>query len=307
MFNEAQNFAIVQTELDTVFFQEFQYDAASPDIATAQTASLFKPVQTEHAAYIEETFKGSGLFSAISESAAVPASTPRVANKLTTIVKAFAQKIEISKDLFDDNMHSVWERTVRDLAMKARISQDDNAFALFRGAFTTTLTADGNALISTHTLIGGGTQSNLVSGALSATTLNTALVALREQKDQAGVIMGNQPAILLVPTALWKKAVEVTDSALISDSANNNVNVYRSAMGMIVLTSPYLGAAAGGSDTAWFLLSRNHCVSRLIRQGIQTFLRDWGYSDNRSYVYQANFREAVFVSDYVGIVGSLGT
>lgn len=307
MFNEAQNFAIVQTELDTVFFQEFQYDAASPDIATAQTASLFKPVQTEHAAYIEETFKGSGLFSAISESSAVPASTPRVANKLTTIVKAFAQKIEISKDLFDDNMHSVWERTVRDLAMKARISQDDNAFALFRGAFTTTLTADGNALISTHTLIGGGTQSNLVSGALSATTLNTALVALREQKDQAGVIMGNQPAILLVPTALWKKAVEVTDSALIADSANNNINVYRSAMGMIVLTSPYLGAAAGGSDTAWFLLSRNHCVSRLIRQGIQTFLRDWGYSDNRSYVYQANFREAVFAADYVGIVGSLGT
>lgn len=307
MFNEAQNFAIVQTELDTVFFQEFEYDAASPDIATAQTASLFKPVQTEHAAYIEETFKGSGLFSVISESAAVPASTPRVANKLTTLVKDFAQKIEISKDLFDDNMHSVWARTVRDFAMKARISQDDNAFALWRGAFTTTLTADGSALISTHTLIGGGTQSNLVSGALSPTTLNTALIALREQKDQAGVIMGNQPAILLVPTALWKKAVEVTDSALIADSANNNINVYRSAMGMIVLTSPYLGAASGGSDTAWFLLSRNHCVSRLIRQGIQTFLRDWGYSDNRSYVYQANFRESVFVADYVGVVGALGT
>jgi hypothetical protein len=68
-----------------------------------------------------------------------------------------------------------------------------------------------------------------------------------------------------------------------------------------------LSAAAGGSDTAWFLMSRNHSVTRLIRQGIQTALRDWTYSNNRSYLYQANFREAVYVPDYVGIYGSTGT
>lgn len=204
-------------------------------------------------------------------------------------------------------MHGVWAADVQDFAMVARVSQDANAFGVFRGAFTTTLTADGVALISaSHALIGGGTVSNLISGALSDTTLNTAIIALRDQVNQAGVILGNSPSILLVPSALFKKAVVLTESALISGSANNDLNVYRSAYGITVMTSPYLGASAGGSDTAWFLLSRNHSVRRLIRQGIQTALRDWSMSNNRTYFYQANFREAAFAYDYAGIVGSTG-
>lgn len=91
----------MQTELDAVFYQEFQYDSGFPSIATARTAELFKPLQTEHRAYIEEVFKGSGLFPSIGETQVVPQSTPHVANKLTTVVKDFAQGIELSKDLFD--------------------------------------------------------------------------------------------------------------------------------------------------------------------------------------------------------------
>lgn len=307
MFTEAQNFAIVQTELDSVFYQNFQYDATYPGIATARTAELFKPLQTTHAAYIEEVYKGNPLYISIGETQTVPLSTPKVANKLTTYVKDFALSVELSKNLFDDNMHGVWAKTVADMARKALISQDDNAFNLFRLAFTTALTADGDAICSSHTLIGGGTQSNLITGALTDTTLNTAIISLREQKDQAGVIMGSVPSILLVPSALFKKAVQLTESALISENANNAINVYRSAYGITVYSTPYLGAAAGGSDTAWFLMANNHSVTRLIRQGIQTALRDWTYSNNRTYLYQANFREEVYCPDYVGIVGSLGT
>lgn len=105
MFTEAQNFAVVQTELDSVFYQNFDYDATFPSIATANTAAVFKPMNTTHAAYIEEIFKGSGLFPVIGETSNVPQSTPHVANKLTTYIKDFAQGIEISKNLFDDNMH----------------------------------------------------------------------------------------------------------------------------------------------------------------------------------------------------------
>jgi hypothetical protein len=307
MFTEAQNFAIVQTELDSVFYQNFDYDTTFPSIATANTAAIFKPLNTTHAAYIEEIFKGSGLFPVIGETTTVPVSTPKVANKLTTYVKDFAQGIEISKNLFDDNMHGVWSKAVADFAMVARVSQDENAFALFRLAFTTSLTADGAALISAaHTLLDGETLSNLITGALSPQTLYDGIVALRQQKNQAGVILGNVPTVLLVPSPLYKHAIEITDSALIADVANNNINVYRSAFGITVYTSPYLDAVAGGSDTAWFLLAKNHGVTRLIRQGIQTALRDWSVSNNRTYFYQANFREAVYCPDYVGIVGSTG-
>lgn len=168
------------------------------------------------------------------------------------------------------------------------------------------MTADGVALVGVHILIGGGTQTNVVTGVLSPTTLNNAIIALRQQKNQAGVIMGNSPAYLVVPTPLYKHALEITESALIADVANNNLNVFRSAYGITVYTSPYMDATAGGSDTAWFLLSRNHAITRLIRQGIQTTLRDWSISNNRTYFYQANFREEVYAVDYVGVVGSTG-
>jgi len=204
-------------------------------------------------------------------------------------------------------MHGVWSKSVSDMAMKARITQDDNAMKLFRNAFTTALTADGSAICASHTLIGGGTVVNNTTAALTPTSLNTGIVALAEQKDQAGVILGNQPSYLVVPPALFKKALEVTDSALLADTANNNINVYRSAYGITVYTSPYLGASAGGSDTAWFLLARNHAITRLVRQGIQTSLRGWEMSNNRTYFYQANFREEVYCPDYAGIYGSTGT
>lgn len=307
MFTEAQNFAIVQTELDTVFFQAFQYDDSRPGIATANTGAIFKPVDTTHAAYIGEVNKGPGLFSIIGEVQTVPLSTPKVTNKYTVLIKDFAEGIEVSKDLFDDNMHGVWAEEVRQLALMARVTQDQNAFKIFRDGFTTMLTADGVAFFSaSHVLIGGGTTSNLISGALSTTTLNNGIVALREQVNQAGVILGGVPTILLVPPKLFKLAIEITESALISDTGNNAINVYRSAFGITVYSSPWLGAAGGGSDTAWFLMTPYHSVTRYLRQGIETALRPWQYSNNRNYFYQANFREEVYVPDYSGSVGSTG-
>ncbi len=301
-------FDIVRTALDTVFFQEFSYDSQEPGIATANSGELFKVVQTDHQAYIGEVNKPVGLFDIIGEVQQVPTDTPRVANKYTIPVLDFAKRIVISKDLFDDNMHNVWADNVKDMALKARLSQDNHAFELFRNAFTTTLTADAVALISaSHTTISGATVSNIVASApLNSANLNSAIVKLREQKDQTGTVIGGIPSILLVPSALFKTAIELTDSALIADSANNAINVYRSAYGFKVYSSPFLGAAAGGSDTAWFLLSRNHSVSRLIRQGVETALTPWQYSNDRTYPYQANFREEVFVPDYAGIVGATG-
>jgi len=205
-----------------------------------------------------------------------------------------------------DNMHGMYSKVIEDMAVKARVTMTANAFAVFRGAFTTTLTADGAAWIGSHTLLNGQTYSNLVTGALSVSTFNDALVKLAQQPDQAGVILGNQARYLVVPQALFTHATQITESALVADSANNNLNVYRSAFGITIYTSPYLGASAGGSDTAWFLLSENHCVTRVIRQGIQTYLRDWGMSNNRTYNYQANFREVVYVPDYIGSCASTG-
>jgi hypothetical protein len=306
MFTGNQNLALVRTELDNVFFQTWNRPQGV-SWASADTADLFKPINWNLSEYIFEIYKGSELADAIGETEIVPLTTAKIDYKKVVKVLDFAKGEEISKNLFDDGKFQVWTKTVEDMAMKARITQDDNAFKIFRGAFTTTLTADGVSLINaSHPLIGGGTQSNLVTGALSPSTLNDAMVSLMQQKDQAGVVIGSSPSILLVPIALFKTALQITESQLESDSANNNINVYRSQMGVKVYTSPRIGSAAGGSDTAWFLMSQNHTIYRVIRQGIQTGLRDWKESNNRTYFYQYNFREEVFAGDHIGIVGALG-
>lgn len=202
-------------------------------------------------------------------------------------------------------MHGVWAKDVADFATVARITQDYNAFKLFRTATTTTLTADGVAWGSaSHPLIGGGTTSNLITsnGLSSPDNLKKAITVLRQQVNQAGVPMGNAPALLVVPSALFYKAIEYTESALLPDGSNNNINVFRGTYGITVYTSIFMDATNGGSDTTWFLLAKNHGISRVIRQGIQTALVSWEYSNNRTYKYQANFREEVFVADYSGSI-----
>ncbi len=314
MFNEAQNLAIVRTELDSVFFQEFNYEDSNPVMTNCRNAMIFRQETTDKAFDIEEVLRGVNLYSVITESQTVPQSIPRVANKITTQVKDFAMGVDLSKDMFDDNMHGVWARIVQDMALKARVSADQNAFKIFRGGFTTTLTADGNALFSNHALLNGSFYSNNlfdITGAstvLSSTSLNAAITALAQQPDQTGVVLGQQPQVLLVPPALIKLALELSDSALAGDTSTNAINVFRSAYGYRVYSTPYIGAGVtGGSDTAWFLLARNTGIKRIVRQGIETFLRPWGYSNNRTYSYQANFREEVVAIDYIGTIGAKGS
>lgn len=145
MLTSAQNLAIVRTELDGVFYQEFNYTNATPSQMSALTAAIFKPLAISNRAYIEEVNKGSELYKDTGETEVVGSTTPKAANKMTTYVKDFTQSIELSKDLFDDNMHGFWSKNVADMAMKARITQDDNAMKIFRNGFTTTLTADSSA------------------------------------------------------------------------------------------------------------------------------------------------------------------
>lgn len=318
MFTETQNFSLVQTQLDEVFRQNYEA-TLPPSYATAMTAEIFKVTDTTHAAYIGTIHKGPGLFSKIGEVQAVPSYTAKVANQWTVTIADFAEGIEVSKDLFDDDMHGEWQSQVAEFAIMARRTQDFNAFGLFRGAFTTTLTADGQSFIGAHTLIGGGTTNNQIksadvgaaTSALTTSAYNIATKRLAEVKSQSGIPLQCVSDVLLVPPALYVTARQIAASSLVPENGNNAINVFTVDYAVKVYQSVYLGTASPdglGSDTAWYVMdSKRHAVRRFVRQGIVTNLRDWGMSNNRTYYYQANFREQVFVPDYIGVVGALGT
>lgn len=316
MFTSAQQLAIVRTEIDTVFFEKFTTNDLPSGFVDC-TFPIFNQITTDKGFQISMVNRGVDYFAATDETQSIKTATPRVSNKVTTQVVTFTQSIIVSKQLFDDNMHNVWANDVADLARKARLSMNRAAFGIFRGAFSSTLTADGVSLINaSHPLIGGGTTSNLITTAdivgsptttaLTSNALEAAITRLVEQVDQSGTIVGNAPRYLVVPPRLFRTAVQLTNSVLEGDTSSNAINVYRSEMGIIVVSSNFLGSAAGGSNTAWFLMASEHSVNRIVRQGLQTHLRDWGESDNLSYRYQANYREAYEALTHAGIVGATG-
>lgn len=298
---------VVKTALDDVFYQQFDI-TAHPGYVDQSSNLVFIQDGTDRAAEIQEIFKGVGTWEEREEEEDVSIDTPRFDNKITFNVKNYDKAVKLPKIWFDDQMHGAYENVVKDFARKARVTQKKNAFKIYRDAFTSTTTADGAYLVSdTHTTISGDTVDNKMTTTLSPSALKTAIQRMVEQKDQAGVVMGNMPNTLLVPPALFDYAQEVTKSELKADTTDNNMNPYSAIYNLYVATSEWLGSAAGGSDTAWFLLSDNHSIRRWVREGVWTDLINYVYTSNNVYTYKGGFREMVGAPDYVGLVGSDGT
>jgi len=304
MFSVSNNLNpdVVKTALDKVFYQSFN-GRSNPGWISAEDGMVFRQEKMDNAAVIQEVFRGTGLWKTRAEEEDVPSAAPYIANQIVYSPVNFAQSIDITKNFFDDNMHGVYERMIQDMGETGRITREVNAFTVFNNAFTTSLTADGAALISdSHTLIGGGTLDNKMTAALSESSLNDAIIMLSKQKAQDGTVRGARASVLLVPIELYKLACEITESALRSGTADNDMNVYSAKYGIRVATSPYLTSA-----TAWFLLADNHSIYRWVRQAVQTALIDWRYQRNNNYIYKGEFREVIGAVDYSGIVGSDGT
>lgn len=299
----------VKTALDVVFSAAYDQDMG-PMMARATDSLIFNQSTADRSAVIMEVFKGVGLWEEVAESASLPEDTSIIGDNIVFQMKNFKKKVTVPVEYLEDDLHSTVNRMVEDMGRKARISQDSLAMSLFRDAFTgaSFTTADRQPLCSdAHTNLAGGTVDNYITAALSETSLNTALVSLAEQVDQSNEIIGMPAQTLVVPPALFKTACEIVDSELRSGTADNDGNVYSSKYNLYIKQSPYLGAAAGGSDTAWFLLSPNHSIYRWVRTPLETSIVDHIYSDNDEYVYKGRYREEVGAITYEGVVGSDGT
>lgn len=306
-YNSSLNPNVVKTALDEVFYPEFNIQE-HPGYATAETAGVFNQDTATSSAVISELFGGVGAWELTAEEATLPQGDPRVDQTKTYTVTKYAKSVHIPKEFYDDNMHGAYEGMVKSFATRARTTRDKNAFALFRNGFTTETTVDAVAWFSnSHTNKAGNTVDNLETGALTPTVLENMFTSLAEQEAQDGEIDGHVPACLVVPVKLFKEAIEITKSELAAGTANNNMNYYSQLYpGLMVYTSPYLGAKAGGSDTAAFLLSRNHSAMRYVRDAVSTNLVNYDVSDNDVYKYKGRFREALGVMSYDGAVATTG-
>lgn len=300
------NANVTKTALDKVFYQKFAR-TPGPQFAYADDGLVFQQDSTDRGAVIIENFKGVGLWENTPEQAEYRGDTPQVTDQITFSVARFTKKFHITEEMVEDDQHSVVRNAISQMGVKANVTQNRKGMEIYRLAASTTLTSDGAALLSaTHSNINGDTIDNTVSGALTVDTLEEGVNLLVEQKDQAGDIVGHEAKTLLVPPALFKEAVEITESTLEANTTDNQLNVYSAKYGITVKQSQYLGSAAGGKNDHWFLAGEFHSVFRWVRVPVQTRLLSGDFEANGDSVYRGRYREVYGAISYEALVGYEG-
>ena len=218
--------------------------------------------------------------------------------------KAFTKGFMLGRELVDDEQYNQINKMPAALARSGRAFVEKEAAKTFIGAATTTI-YDGKALLATdHPLLNSSkTGCNLLTGALSANTLKEAMTMMRETVDEAGNIIAASPKKLIVPPALEYTAKEILNSTQLAGTELNNVNSVKGALELVVYD--YIGAANGGSDTAWFIMDPTLAQINFFWRVKPEF--KWG-EDFDTFVakYRAYMRFSYGVSDWRGIVGSTG-
>ncbi len=179
----------------------------------------------------------------------------------------YGEAIQVTKAMIEDRDFDAQLDEMKDLSVAANFSQDESGMQLFNGGFATTQTVNGYKLnfygdgvptfstVHPTTVPGGSTQSNAsaTSIAFGHNNLETAKVAMTLQKTDDGVAlaMSGKPT-LVIPINLEREAREETESTLTPETANNAINVFRGTVD--VVSSMFLDATNGGSNTAWSLV-----------------------------------------------------
>lgn len=296
------NLGVVDRQLlDEIVFKTYDTVFDDPYMASVRNEEVMRQKSTDTQAHTTSLFKGPGLFEARGESQKPVEGSIQTGQYKTTVIETFAEDIPISMEYFEDERFDTIAELLQQYGEMARITSEIEGMGLYRNNATTN---DGAALISaSHTNLAGGTVDNLMAGVLTPDTLNEAITALNNQPNQANVVVPRSPKTLLVSSLGFKNAVEIADSQLLANTADNNINVILSRYGITVKRSPYLVYGAQGNNSNWWLLGKYHTVTRIDRRGLTTQLVEPQYTDGLNYVYRANFREAFTADSYESIVG----
>ncbi len=219
----------------------------------------------------------------------------------------------VSNVLWEDDQFNVIKRKPMHLARAKQRTQEQMMTDIFNYGFTagggglsTFTSGDSLALFaSNHTREdGGASQSNYTTADLNESSLETAIVAMRTTLDHKGQLYMCKADTLVVAPALEKEARILLNSTQRVGTANNDINPYQGALKLVVWD--FLGSAAGGSDTAWFLLDSSlHQLNFFNRSDRGLEGPDWDF-DTKTAKWTVDVRHSVGFSSWRGTYGSKG-
>lgn len=288
---------------------------------------IFKKKDTDQLTYRTHGVTGFGYLEAFDEDDGIKADKTYPAYKTEYTSKQLGKTVPISQLLAATRDGSLEEKLdeIRQLRIAAAETSEKWFWQNFVDAFTTTDSVsdfpisrldDGVPWISANhpsKVPGVGSRSNLIvsSGvtnpAYNETAQFDAIKMLREMKNGRGKPINYKGKFLvLVPPALEKLAIEINKSTKRSGTGNNDLNYFEGIVD--VVSSVYIGAANGGSDTAWFVLAmgaENSTSLRYVRL-IETKIEKQQDFFTKTMNVSVDQAECFGYSNFEYIVGSTG-
>lgn len=303
-----------QTAIDEVMFEEFTR-TSNPAYLSAQDGNFFKTDSIDSMAFIWDEDSNVGEFEETGEQEEIISTSTRIGNTKTKRVTKYTKQVPISWEAFKTSQQGKREAIGRQVGERARVTQDHKAIVNTYGDFVAgsiNTTPDGDAVASdSHTTLNGVTVDNLETGALNADNLWTVVQSLANQKGQDGDAGSHLFESLVTPFILYKTARETIGSPLVPFSGENQLNIFESDYGQVMLRSSiFLGSTyntATNANTTYTILGRNHQVRRKVLSGLETSMIEPKYTDNDTYVMRTKFAEAHFPGTWTAIVSSNGT
>lgn len=316
-YSTSPNLELVKTALDEIRDGSL-IPQASNGKAYATDPVVFTQQGVDRAAWVSTVMGSGGYFKKTITGVPQDVSSKKNVAKnafspKTTIIAEFNKDVTISRSFMQDQQHEAVAKAIRQETLSWVASRDQNAFAYYAYGFGTTLSTtigDSAALFSnTHVNANGDTVDNLETGTMGDANLNTAVVSLRGQLNQAGVRVGYEPEFILCGSSLHHDAVITAKSVLRAGSGNNDLNYFSEMYpGAKVVWNQFIdNSGATNASTMYFVGAANHGVVRFEREAFFSELVDWRTDLNDMYKYKLRAREEVDTIEYSGLVGSNGT
>ena len=197
------------------------------------------------------------------EGAPIAMDRPKFRGRVRYIHTGFGLGYEITREAVKDDVYGALNsQGAANLARSMREAEEVTAHAVLNGAFSTTLTYDGVALISTaHLGVGTLTFTNRPSPDvdLSTTALKGSLERYMDLRTDRDLKISLMPSTLLVPFQNWFTALEILQTQVVTTTfaadgiesleASNVV----SRQGLMPMKSQYLTDA----DSWYTLIAKN--------------------------------------------------
>ena len=226
---------------------------------------LFEVENSDRAFEEEVLFTGFGEAPTKSEGAAVQfdSATESFTSRYSheTVALAFA----VTEEAMEDNLYDTFAKVrARGLARAMSTTKQVKAANVFNNGFSTSFPGgDGQPFFSNSHPVMSGTQDNLLAASdLSEATLETALIAIQQTKDDRDILIGARARSLHIPPNLQFTAEKILNSTLSTQIGVNpgtatngatNLNDVNAIRSMSMLPSGYFVNHRFTDTNAYFI------------------------------------------------------